>query len=617
MTIRLDRWNSSIYTAKLVRHVTAEEYRALLRGSTVEINGQKLTLDDGPFVLKRSISPSKLKPGPVTEEDVTPEQREAALRERHYSPVHPGTGTDQSVHAGGQTASQSQSSIPSDIRSRKFFHGVSTTDRGEAFLQQGFIDPARTEQGKTFLAPVANMTYASQEPATALIYSVGGDLAGTESGVPEQWIAEKGRYGYIFEIDPDSLSTIQPDEDSIGEATWEEKYDWLNQLARRNLTANQFRKVMDGEYIYWAQAGKKLVPLMSQDQKYELIRDGANIANVGPLRFGRAWRIDKTRIGELPREPSLDDILRLAELVERHYSPIHPGTGTDQSVHAPGGGGTAGDRGAPGFGHADWVGSGLSEELAKKISDWRSGIERIYTVTPDLAYETFEPLGVPRETIQIALDRVNSLGLIGSVSGKEFAEQLHMMSFEKPEPAGGEEGGVYGFSDRSEVLIEKLRSLEQEILELTHERIVFVNGNGEEVYRRDGNVTSVDLPEEDFSKFQDSGAIAVHNHPSGNSLSRSDVITGWAGGLSEIHAYGDSRRYIVRYKVPPSERSTHTGRISDIWVRTDTRIYDENLFKSDFDNIFGNSRHSHWVLEAVAREAPDLIDYVVEEIPGG
>jgi len=216
---------------------------------------------------------------------------------------------------GGSQPSQARNAVPEDIRRRRFFHGENRQDVAELFIKQGRIEPTRPEQGRYFLAPVANMTYAAQDPAYALMYAVGGDLAG--GTVPDDWIEEKGRYGYIFELDTGDFEAIQPDEDAIGQAIWKGEPQWLDRMARYVLTKNQYQKAKDGEYIWWANAGKKLVPLMSDEQKYDLIRLGVSVASSGEVGFKRVWRVDKTRIGELPRDPDFEDILGIAELVER------------------------------------------------------------------------------------------------------------------------------------------------------------------------------------------------------------------------------------------------------------------------------------------------------------
>lgn len=291
------------------------------------------------------------------------EEERNRLTERHYGPgPHPGTGTPQEVHVGDRGGA-AKSDIPDDIRRMTFYHGTRSEIEAQSILAHGQILPGATEQGRAKLAPVVGMAYATSDIEEAVIYALGAEMAGHE--MPPKWIGDDGRYGYIFEIDMDSLDDLQPDEDSIGNAVSEGRYEWLNRMARHVLTENQQRRVQDGFLADWAQAGKKLVKTMSPEQKWQLIRDGANIANAGSLGFKRVWVLDKTKSQELParytgsalpkddRERLIFGQIKLVESsviramiarhgdhhagvkAERHYGPgPHPGTGTPQEIHA-------------------------------------------------------------------------------------------------------------------------------------------------------------------------------------------------------------------------------------------------------------------------------------------
>jgi 2'-5' RNA ligase/GNAT superfamily N-acetyltransferase len=217
--------------------------------------------------------------------------------------------------------------IPRDILSKAFFHGEDNSAKAEQLLTTGIIPPGSEgkKPSKGFLIPVPGRTYATSNPEYALIYALGADMAGSD--LPESFIKGKGRYGYIFQIDNTSLADLQPDEDAIGEAIWRGDYTWLSNLARQHLTEHQYRKVLEGEYAYFAVAGKKLAPLMSADRKFQMIRDGAAIASLGPMRISKAWRIDKTRSPELARKEwgrqdtgaagRISKIWEVADLVKR------------------------------------------------------------------------------------------------------------------------------------------------------------------------------------------------------------------------------------------------------------------------------------------------------------
>jgi hypothetical protein len=54
----------------------------------------------------------------------------------------------------------------------------------------------------------------------------------------------------------------------------------------------------------FAHAGKKLLPLMTDEQKLQLISLGAHVAHTGKLIPSAAYKIDGHKIGELRRDGS-------------------------------------------------------------------------------------------------------------------------------------------------------------------------------------------------------------------------------------------------------------------------------------------------------------------------
>ena len=239
-------------------------------------------------------------------------------------------------------------SIPDDIRATRFFHAADSEEGAQKRLASGDIQVGPGAGGREFLAPVAGRTYATSDLEYALIYALGGDIAGNEVG---EWMQKKidqdGRYGYIFEIDNNDLNNIQPDEDAIGRAIWKQTYPWLNGLAEVYLSDKMLHKVMDGEYIYWAKSGKILVDHINDKRKYEMIRDGASIANAGNLGFKNIWRVDKYNLPKYPKinyseeetsekkQARVDGIWELIEpdkIVERGG----PGSGHHEHAGRPG-----------------------------------------------------------------------------------------------------------------------------------------------------------------------------------------------------------------------------------------------------------------------------------------
>lgn len=197
-------------------------------------------------------------------------------------------------------------------REMDYYHGTDNRASAEGILQKG-IQPQDIELGKEdFLTPVEGKVYLTPNLDYALIYVVGADMVGVT--LPGSWI-EKERYGYVFVIDGRELMDIQPDEDSIGEMLFDQKGpSWLDNKAREVLTPNQYQKVMDGEYIWWANAGKKMLKVLYDWEKLELIDYGAHVAHTGPLQIKECWRLDKTKNPLLKKDGS--NFFEIAERIK-------------------------------------------------------------------------------------------------------------------------------------------------------------------------------------------------------------------------------------------------------------------------------------------------------------
>lgn len=237
-----------------------------------------------------------------------------------------------------KTASASRfhtAAIPSEKLSRTtLYHSTANTEAGLLILKDGVIktrDATGETSGRGFLSPVYGMIYSSPSLEYAAIYALGGVLMGHKSDWQNRTSPRvDGRYGYVFQIDPASLSDVQPDEDSVGEilskgmeierrpgqeprildngeAPW-----WLTILARKIVAPTRLMKLIEGEYIYFASVGKQLLSRMTDAQKLYLIDEyGTHVANRGSLKIAKAWRIDKERSKEVAKDGS--NLLSIAE----------------------------------------------------------------------------------------------------------------------------------------------------------------------------------------------------------------------------------------------------------------------------------------------------------------
>jgi len=180
-----------------------------------------------------------------------------------------------------------------DIK-KKYYHGTTSANAAKGIMSKGISPPditgVKTPAPKGFLKPVKGKVYITTDIRYALIYALGGDVIGSDYKMND-W--DKNPNGYVFIIDGKLLKDIQPDEDSIGEMIYNKEPIWLYNLANRNLTDNTMRKVMDGEYIWWARAGKTLLKKMTDQMKLDLIDAGSHIAHTGNLKPKEVYIFNK------------------------------------------------------------------------------------------------------------------------------------------------------------------------------------------------------------------------------------------------------------------------------------------------------------------------------------
>ena len=198
------------------------------------------------------------------------------------------------------------------------YHGTDKEALGKQIISDRALKPGSdlVQKGNGYLTPVTGRVYLSQNLRYAIIYAIGGDMLGAK--LSESMI-QRDRYGYLFVADANDIREPQPDEDNIGELIGEglnggKCPSWLLYMGKSELTPRQLQKIKDGEYIYFAQTGKKLVKRMSQEQKRDLIDNwGANVANSGEISIRQAWKFDKEKNPQLSHDGS--NFFQLAERV--------------------------------------------------------------------------------------------------------------------------------------------------------------------------------------------------------------------------------------------------------------------------------------------------------------
>lgn len=192
-----------------------------------------------------------------------------------------------------------------------YYHGTSERS-GLEILKHG-IQPGDLVMPEKFLSsrqpnlnPRLGKVYITPDLKYAQIYAIGGDIAGST-------YKSREAFGYLFVIDGQELSDIEPDEDSIGELLWaqlvkpdpENKFlaRWLV-ISREHLTPHQWKEFKEGEFVMQAHLGKKLLKFMPDSDKLAFINLGAHIANTGKLWYKEAWKVDLTKIKDLKKDAS-------------------------------------------------------------------------------------------------------------------------------------------------------------------------------------------------------------------------------------------------------------------------------------------------------------------------
>lgn len=198
-----------------------------------------------------------------------------------------------------------QALFPQDLlNGRPLYHGTSTEAAAQQIISTGELVQPKAGQDAKYgsLKPVEGAVYITPRIDYAVIYALGGVYAGKE---PFSGMLRSGKdpYAYLFQVDPSSVHDVQPDEDSIGEMIWDNKFPWLTALAQKRWP-KWYEAAKRGEYIYWARLGKAMQKHLTDAQKLELIAAGAHIAHNGALKVASGWRLPKARSKELSADGS-------------------------------------------------------------------------------------------------------------------------------------------------------------------------------------------------------------------------------------------------------------------------------------------------------------------------
>lgn len=211
---------------------------------------------------------------------------------------------------------------PSEIvQSKTYYHGTSNEEAAKSILEKG-IHPDFTATKNGILTPVGGRIYITSDLSYALIYALGGDLAGTD--LKNRDFIKKEPFGYLFEISGQKiLDDIQPDEDDVGEflsllltqaKPTEDKFMLainnptlkyeVMAIAQKHLAQSTLQRVKNGEYTYFAKSGKVILKRLSNFAKLKMVEYGFHIAYEGQLIPDKCYKIDKSKAEFLKRDGS-------------------------------------------------------------------------------------------------------------------------------------------------------------------------------------------------------------------------------------------------------------------------------------------------------------------------
>lgn len=213
---------------------------------------------------------------------------------------------------------------PRDVdSSRVYFHGTSYTVAGEAILKEGIkpreITIAQKGQRPSMMQAKPGMVYMTQNLDLALTHMIGFLFGEDMIDYAKKRIPKEGQYGWLFEIEGSQLTDIYPDEDDIGRILdaclngKNKEFPWLVSMAHKYLSPNTIDKIKNQHYYaYYAQAGKKLMDKMTDEQIHQILdTPKANLAHRGAIQPVHAWKFDKLLYNEIK-----DDGNRFFDLAE-------------------------------------------------------------------------------------------------------------------------------------------------------------------------------------------------------------------------------------------------------------------------------------------------------------
>jgi len=172
---------------------------------------------------------------------------------------------------------------PSDeIKGGLWYHGTNE-ESAKKIIETGYLRPSANVTSKTRkpMAPIFNKTYLTANIDEAVRYAL--------------FRTEVEEIPYLISVSGENLKDVQPDEDIIADLLQTDDtikgFEWLISLAKQ-IDSKLYRKFLeDGDYVYSVRLAKKIINVLSDKQKIDLINKGMKIAHSGEIPITNVWQL--------------------------------------------------------------------------------------------------------------------------------------------------------------------------------------------------------------------------------------------------------------------------------------------------------------------------------------
>lgn len=180
-----------------------------------------------------------------------------------------------------------ESPVDASMVNKTWYHGTSL-ENGLKIAQEGVLKPngTVTKLTKGFMKPQFNKVYLTEDVTEAIRYAYFRRKNKNENCC---LVIIKGSSLVDFEPDEDTIADLIPT--YIKDENGNLKYPWLRNLAQNNYPKELKRYDVMGDYRYGTALGKKMIKLLTYDQKLILVNIAKKLANNGELKVSEVWEL--------------------------------------------------------------------------------------------------------------------------------------------------------------------------------------------------------------------------------------------------------------------------------------------------------------------------------------